>query len=119
MAKINLVHALGGGILAGVIINVSGGVAWQTGLGKEYLRQLGGSLPSRTIPLAIWWGLLMGIVAVWAFGFLSGPLFARASTAALPQIVLATLAGAALYDWAGDSRASKENAVTQAVSSAE
>ena len=139
MAKINLVHSLGGGLLAGVIINVSGGVAWQTGLGKEYLRHLGGSLPSRTIPLAIWWGLLMGIVAVWlyvslraqynaglrtaalagtvtwvlgyalpsyaiwAFGLLSGSLFLHASAAALPQIVLATLAGAALYNRAGDA----------------
>jgi hypothetical protein len=139
VAKINNVHVLGGGILAGVIINVSGGVAWTTGLGKEYLRQLGGSLPSRAIPLAIWWGLLMGIVAVWlyvslraqyktgfktaalagavtwilgyalpsyaiwAFGFLSGPLFVHATAAALPQIMLATLAGSALYNWAGDS----------------
>jgi hypothetical protein len=139
MAKINHVHVLGGGILAGVIINVSGGVAWATGLGNEYLRQLGGSLPSRAIPLAIWWGLMMGIgavwlyvslraqykagfrtaalagavtwvlgyalpsYAIWALGFLSGTLFVHSSAAALPQILLATLAGSALYNWAGDS----------------
>ena len=139
MAKMNPVHVLGGGILAGVIINLSGGAAWTTGLGKEYLRQLGGSIPSRTIPLAIWWGLLMGIVAVWlyvslraqynagvktavlagtatwvlghalptyaiwSFGFLGGRLSVLASVAALPQIVLATVAGSALYNWAGDA----------------
>ena len=139
MAKINNVHVLGGGILAGVIINVSGGVAWTAGLGKEYLSQLGGSLPSRAVPLAIWWGLVMGIAAVWLYvslraqykagfrtaalagvttwilgyalpsyaiwslGLLSGPLFVHSSAAALPQIMLATLAGAALYNRAGDS----------------
>jgi len=139
MAKINAVHVLGGGVLAGVMINTSGVFVWQMILGNEYLKQLGRELPGKTIPLSMWWGLLMGVVAVWlyvslraqygagsktavlagaatwvlgyalpnyaiwTFGILGGSLLARASAIALVQMVLATLAGAALYNWAGDA----------------
>ena len=139
MAKINAVHVLGGGVLAGVIINTSGVFIWQMILGNEYLKQLGRELPGKAIPLSMWWGMLTGIVAVWlyvslraqyssgsktaalagavtwvlgyalpnysiwTFGILGGSLLVRASAIALVQIVLATLAGAALYNWAGDA----------------
>ena len=139
MTKINPIHALGGGVLAGVIINVSGVFIWLLLLGNEYMSQLGTSLPRKAIPLSMWWGLLMGTVAVWlyvslraqygagvktamlagaatwilgyalpnysiwTFGILDGPLVSRASAIGFVQIVLATVAGAALYNWAGDA----------------
>ncbi|HLE56642.1 MAG TPA: hypothetical protein VJB15_06115 [Rhodothermia bacterium] len=139
MTRINPVHALGGGALAGVIINVSGVFIWLLLLGDETMRQLGRDLPGKAIPLSVWWGLLMGIVAVWlyvslraqygagtktaalagtvtwvlgyalpnysiwTFGILDGSLVAQASAIGFVQVVLATLAGAALYNWAGDA----------------
>lgn len=139
MAKINPVHVLGSGILAGMVINIFGAFAWGAILGAEYMSQLGRQLPGRTIPLSMGWGLLMGIVAVWlyvslraqygagprtaalaggatwvlgyalpsysiwAFGILSGSLVVGASGLAMAQIVLATLAGSAFYDFAGDA----------------
>ncbi|MDP9176043.1 MAG: hypothetical protein M3O61_00015 [Gemmatimonadota bacterium] len=139
MTKINAVHLLGSGLLAGTVINLSGAVAWEAILGYPALRQLELELPGRTIPMSIGWGLLMGIIAVWlyvslrakygagartaaltggvawilghalpsyaiwAFGILSGWYVVGASAIAMTQILLATLAGAALYDFAGDS----------------
>lgn len=139
MTKINAVHVLGSGLLAGTVINLSGAVAWEAILGYPALRQLEMQLPARTIPLSIGGGLLMGIIAawlyvslrakygagartaalaggvtwilghalpsyaIWAFGILSGSLVVGASAIAMTQVLLATLAGAALYDFAGDS----------------
>jgi len=144
MTRINPVHALGGGVLAGVIINVSGVFIWLLLLGNEYLSQLGTSLSRKAIPLSMWWGLLMGTVAVWLyvslraqygaglktamlagvaawilgyalpnysiwiFGILDGPLVFQASAIGFVQIVLATVAGAALYNWAGDAVTAEE-----------
>ena len=139
MAKINAVHVVGSGILAGMVINIFGAFAWGAILGGEYLSQLGRQLPGKTIPLSMGWGLLMGIVAVWlyvslraqygagprtaalaggatwilghalpsysiwAFGILSGSLVAGASGLAMVQLLLATLTGAAFYDFVGDT----------------
>ncbi len=144
MTRLNPVHALGGGVLAGVIINVSGAFIWVLLLGNEFMAQLSTSLPRRAIPLSMWWGLLMGIVAVWlfvslraqygagsktaalagvvvwllgcalpnyslwTFGILDGLLVSKASAIGFVQIVLATVAGAALYSWAGDTVAAEQ-----------
>src|SRR5687768_2263825 len=138
MARINAVHVVGSGILAGMVINIFGAFAWGAILGAEYMRQLEIQLPGKTVPLSMGWGILMGIVAIWlyvslrpqygagartaalagavtwllghalpsysiwAFGLLSGSLVAGASGLAMVQLLLATLAGAAFYDFVGD-----------------
>jgi hypothetical protein len=99
MAKINAVHVLGSGILAGMVINLCGAVAWETILGNATMSQLGRQLPGKTIPMSMGWGLMMGVVAVWLYVSLRAHYGAGARTAALAGGVTWTL-GYALPSYA-------------------
>lgn len=137
MPKINFVHVAGGGIIAGIIINLCGAFAWEGVLGDAYMAQLGRSFPRTAIPRSMVWGYLIGAVAVWlyaalrsrygrgvnaaliaglmtalvgvalpnyafwSFGLLGGRLMILASAIGFAEVVLATLAGAWMYERPG------------------
>ena len=70
MARINVVHAVGGGMLAGLVINVTGGLVWNFILSDDYVRQMGRDLPGKVMPGSLLWGYLIGIVTVWLYSSL-------------------------------------------------
>ena len=67
MPKINVVHVIGGGILAGLIINVFGMVTWVMILANDFQRQIGKEPPSSANMVFWFWGFLLGIIAVWLY----------------------------------------------------
>ncbi len=147
MRRINIVHLVGGGLLAGLVINIYGGIVFELFLADAYTEQLGQALPRRAIPAAMMLGYLVGIVAVWCYasirshygrggrtaviagvmiwsvgyampnyalwysGLLDGALMAVKSAVGLPEFVLATLAGAWVYDRPTRNEATADRAV--------
>jgi hypothetical protein len=137
MAKINVVHVIGGGVIAGVIINVGGILAWEKILGHEYVTQLGRELPRSAMPRSMFWGYMIAIAstwlyaslrprygrgtktalivgsmtwfvgmalgnyAFWSLGLIDGRLMLVASAIGLAQMMVATLAGAWVYERRG------------------
>lgn len=70
MPKINLVHVAGGGVIGGVIINVTAIVVWETFLGRNYVAQLGKEFPNTAVPRSMFWGYMIAIAAVWLYAML-------------------------------------------------
>ena len=70
MGKVNVVHVAGGGVLAGVVINVIGGLVWNFFLSDDYVRQMGKDLPGTVMPGSFLWGYVIGIVTVWLYASL-------------------------------------------------
>ena len=87
MAKINVVHLVGGGLLAGLIYNVIGGVVWEMILHDEFVRQLGRELPKRAIPAAMALGYLIGIMAVWLYASMRAHYGPGPKTAVIAAVV--------------------------------
>ena len=67
MTKISVIHVIGGGIIAGVVFNVFGGIVYTTILADAYVRQFGQALPGRAIPSAMVLGFAVGVMAVWLY----------------------------------------------------
>jgi hypothetical protein len=70
MARINVVHVVGGGVLAGLVINITGGLVWNFILADDYVTQVGKDLPGRVMPGSFLWSFLIGIVTVWLYASL-------------------------------------------------
>jgi len=60
------VHAAGGGIAAGILVNAIGAVVWARTTVHAYEQKFG-SLPPNAIPRAMIWGYLAGFTAVWLY----------------------------------------------------
>lgn len=70
MAKINVVHVIGGGIIGGMIINVAGILAWEKILGHQYVTQFGSELPRSAMPRSMFWGYMIAIASTWLYASL-------------------------------------------------
>lgn len=64
MARINVTHVLGGGLLAGLVINVLGGFAWEMVLADDFQRQLVAPLPGQIFMASWLWSFAVGVMAV-------------------------------------------------------
>lgn len=72
MGKINLSRVILGGILAGVVVNISEGLLHAVVMkaqDAEMMKALGRTVPEGGGVLAVWllWGFAWGIVAVWLY----------------------------------------------------
>jgi hypothetical protein len=91
MAKINPLHVVGSGILAGALINILGSVAWANILGNEYVSHLGAQSTGRTNPGSMGWIVLIGILSIWLYVALRPHFRWSPATAALAGSVTWTL----------------------------
>ena len=72
MGRVNLTRVILGGIVAGIVINVSefllNGVVMKAQI-EQMMRSLGKSTPMGGSAMAVWvlWGFAAGIVAVWLY----------------------------------------------------
>jgi hypothetical protein len=66
VARVNAVHAAGGGIAAGILVNAIGAIVWAKTTVQAYEQKFG-VLPSNAIPRAMVWGYLAGFTAVWLY----------------------------------------------------
>ncbi len=78
--KVNVVHVLMGGVLAGVVVNV-----WGVAVAMIPAWQLGQELPRSWVPVGMALAYLIGIITVWLYAFMSvqhGPGLKTAAVAA-------------------------------------
>ena len=86
MGRINFTRVILGGLLAGILINISEYLRYDVVLRGEFesgLRALGKSLPQGAAATAIWtlWGFALGIAAVWLYAAIRPRYGAGAGTA--------------------------------------
>jgi hypothetical protein len=87
MNKINAVHVAGGGVIAGVIINISAIIAWEKFLGENYVVELGRQFPKSAMPRAMFWGYMIAIAAVWLYAMLRARYGKGARTAVIVALM--------------------------------
>ena len=92
MGKINLSRVILGGILAGIIVNISETVLHTIVLKAEHeeaMKALGKTMPMGTSVMVTWilWGFAWGIVAVWLYAAMRPRFGAGAGTAARAGLV--------------------------------
>ena len=87
MGKINLSRVILGGILAGIVVNVSETLLHDVVLKAEHeetMKALGKTMPMNSSVMVIWilWGFAWGIAAVWLYAAMRPRFGAGAGTAA-------------------------------------
>jgi hypothetical protein len=86
MSRANFSRVILGGILAGVLINISEYLRYDVVMRGEFeagLRALGKGLPQGSVVTAVWtlWGFALGIAAVWLYAAIRPRYGAGAATA--------------------------------------
>jgi hypothetical protein len=86
MSRVNFSRVILGGILAGVLINISEYLRYDVVMRGEFeagLRGLGKGLPQGGVVTAVWtlWGFALGIAAVWLYAAIRPRYGAGAATA--------------------------------------
>jgi len=86
MSRVNFSRVILGGILAGVLINISEYLRYDVVMRGEFeagLRALGKGLPQGGVVTAVWtlWGFALGIAAVWLYAAIRPRYGAGAATA--------------------------------------
>jgi len=72
MRSINWGRVIAGGLLAGIIVNISEGILNAVVLktqNEEFMKSLGKTMPQGASVMVVWliWGFLFGIAAVWLY----------------------------------------------------
>jgi hypothetical protein len=93
MGKVNLSRVILGGVLAGVVVNVSEYVLNEIVLktqNEEAMKALGKAMPTGGSVIVVWilWGFALGIVAVWLYAAIRPRYGAGPATAARAGLVI-------------------------------